>query len=139
MWRCSRGSSLGRLLGHVIHLNDNHASLSGFSFAFCQYFARIPGISFFSTIKSSCVDSRHIKQDIKSNVFFNLPLKVTSHGFIKHLECNWCQKKNLDFIYRGGLKFIKENKNRFRRYKYSGKHLEVGVALHIYIYTVDLQ
>lgn len=28
---------------------------------------------------------------------------------------------------------------RFWRYKYSGKHLEVGVVLHIYIYTVDLQ
>lgn len=79
-----------------MHLNDNHTSLSGFSFAFCQYFARIPGISFFP-----CVDERHIKQDIKSNVLFNLPLKVTFHGFIKHLECNWCQKKNQEFIYRG--------------------------------------
>lgn len=47
------------------------------------------------------------------------------------------KKKNQDFIYRGGLKFIK--KNQFWQYKYSGKHLEVGVVLHIYIYTVDLQ
>lgn len=54
------------------------------------------------------------------------------------LNVTGAKKKSGFYLQRRIKTYFKKN-NRFQRYKYSGKHLEVGVVLHIYIYTVDLQ